>query len=1074
MRTARPRRPVRRGLVVAVALVLALLLSGHAAPTLAQGPPASSVVSMDDPVMRAARERNRQATEGRLRERQSPEARDRRLRSRTEHRDLPRDEAVSLARRKFPRWLAAERAAGHGLSKGRVIDEYVDANTAIIETATGEPAGVLYSTEPLLTHDDGEPIDLSLERTEDAFRPKQTRERLTLPTRADGAARFDSSGIEVAVVGSTGAEAVEESGRLFYPNVYGEGEGVDYVLTATHSGLEAFWQIRSAQDRESFRLRFDLPAGAALTESMATGVRQVTVVRDGQTIAVVQPATAVDASGEFVPVDASVEGNELVLTMRHQESDFEYPILLDPVIEGWSGSQWNDSGNFSCGRAAPGANNNRRLWWFNQSTNGGSTFIGQCSINATDYGSGVWTSVRGGQYYVAGSVGQWQWTPPALSYISELAISGVNHAAYATAAFGGVVGPPGWVVSAFQDNNWTGGYWEWSTARGNAVPRYDDDKVVVGMMSRFNGNYAYGTAGARGVSVILRDGWTPDPVSFTHISVRKPDGTAPGVQWRTGQAVPETVWFDPATDDLAVQAQATDLGLGLKMVALVRRGATPSNDQWIWGPTFECKGDAYSVCPGYWKNPSVETVQPQYEYLLPEGVSDVWLRADDINGLSGYGHPYGAAGKPQGTYGVTRLRVDRTAPVIDVPQEAMLNQTLYGSSYRFSITARDGTAGSTLAWHGSGVTRMRITVDGNEKPLILGDNVSKTSPEWTCDSNCARTVEFDLKTWEQGFGGQHEIKIEAWDALGHRSEKNLKPTYYPTSIRHGGVNGIVDTATEVSATRNEIQAQAVDLGDRIWWALMPADRTYVAADGDPTDPQQMCREAFTDSIEGYESFCLGLDEGVEFPVATASSGGGSDGTLRGKMTPEERDYCILHPTLCPRFLEDAYEAYMLAEALWSGRRKDSEETRTNSFQHAVWLALMVNSLEARPEEAWAVGVAHEQHRYDTNPIWNNTSLQIKRSQMDIINNHVGHKIALQVMREAGDNPLTDESACRRVFARIRDHALYFGGDVYPRDEYERRGHAPEYFYPVYRKMTTFNGGFEVRPFDIDECSRANN
>lgn len=57
---------------------------------------------------------------------------------------------------------------------------------------------------------------------------------------------------------------------------------------------------------------------------------------------------------------------------------------------------------------------------------------------------------------------------------------------------------------------------------------------------------------------------------------------------------------------------------------------------------------------------------------------------------------------------------------------------------------------------------------------------------------------------------------------------------------------------------------------------------------------------------------------------------------------------------------------------------------------------------------------------------------------------------------------------------MRDHDLYFGPDVYPRDEYERRGHAPEYYYPVYRKQKTFRTNADVLPYSIDECRRANN
>jgi hypothetical protein len=137
----------------------------------------------------------------------------------------------------------------------------------------------------------------------------------------------------------------------------------------------------------------------------------------------------------------------------------------------------------------------------------------------------------------------------------------------------------------------------------------------------------------------------------------------------------------------------------------------------------------------------------------------------------------------------------------------------------------------------------------------------------------------------------------------------------------------------------------------------------------------------------------------------------------------------------------------------------------NSFQHGVWLALMVNTYEDHQEWAWEFGVAHEGHAYDlpTNDI------DGQRSRMDIINNHVGHKLALVLLE---DDQLTDERLCRRTFARVRDRGLYIAPPVDPKQEYFARDLAPAYEVPVWRKIKTHGTREVVESLNIDDCSLA--
>jgi hypothetical protein len=82
---------------------------------------------------------------------------------------------------------------------------------------------------------------------------------------------------------------------------------------------------------------FDLPAGTQLraVEGAADGALEV--VRGGEVIATVTRPMAVGAQQRPVPVDHRVEGDDLVMDVKHRDGDFAMPIMLDPtVVYGWN------------------------------------------------------------------------------------------------------------------------------------------------------------------------------------------------------------------------------------------------------------------------------------------------------------------------------------------------------------------------------------------------------------------------------------------------------------------------------------------------------------------------------------------------------------------------------------------------------------------------------------------------------------------------------------------------------------------------------------------------------------------
>lgn len=466
-------------------------------------------------------------------------------------------------------------------------------------------------------------------------------------------------------------------------------------------------------------------------------------------------------------------------------------------------------------------------------------------------------------------------------YAAALAISGIHYAGWipsgqwqtSTNFYGGLWNPSGWARQAGMRSNYSNHYWEWSPSRGNAPPIRENAAVGIGMNVYYGGVQGGASGGASAMSVVLKDQYPPADIHFNGLfeTRDRTTGVASGLKGTTvSSPLRETAWFDPTKSDIWMKSRAWDQGLGVKYLEIVRQGRDTAGSALPWGQAdvVLTGGDIYSPadcdgkevyddkCVATYESPAAGAAVPtDAANQIPEGITELRLKARDLSGNVGWGHHLNPdPSLPPRTDGWVNLKVDKTDPVINVPAVSTIDgQTLYGSSYRITIDATDGST-STPKDQRSGVVGMTVTVDGVAQTLYGADGGGKTIPVWSCTNSCGRNVWFDLKTWEGSLGGEHTIRITAWDAVGRTAEKILKPTYYPTSIRHGGANGAVDTPAEVTAVRNEIQSQSVDVGDATWWALMQTDRVYVASVDDPADPQQMCREAFADSIEGTRSF----------------------------------------------------------------------------------------------------------------------------------------------------------------------------------------------------------------------------
>lgn len=602
-------RPVARA--VASGLAIVTLLAATPAAIASLGGPPAMFDATRDPVLRDAQAAARDAAAHRQAERESPEAIDRRRRSRTRFRGLDASGAARAAREHFRGLLAVRVGAPGSVLGGRKIRRHVSESLALLEDDTGRPDGVLYSSEPLATAS-GTPLDLRLRRRDGYFEPTAAAVGLRIPVVAGDAVQLPASGVGFVAVGAGRQPAVEQDGSLIFPNAYGDAADVDYVLKALPAGVEAFWQLRSPASPETFRLRYSVSGGdARLIQEGLDPARSIAIKREEMTIGRVLPAWAVDAAGQMVPVEMKAAGSEVVLTVRHRNADVEYPLLLDPqtVSEGWSADQWDPAGTGSCGYRP----NLAVGWSFENAPRGGAGFLANCYLNATDWGWGVWSSVQGGQWYNDGAFAQHNWRVPRDTYIDGLAIAGINHAQWSSRANHGVYDDacPCWVVNQTLAHDVIGHYAEWSHGRANAPAPRENTRVVIGLLMSGAGTRPYATAGARAVSVALSETHRPE------ITIREPRPSEGWTNSRYG----------------SVSYELHDRGLGLKgwaVEALDGRITSAIVDASCGGPRVPCPLYGNSDAMGGLGQPNGRL--PFDHEVVGEGTHAMRLYAVDVAG----------------------------------------------------------------------------------------------------------------------------------------------------------------------------------------------------------------------------------------------------------------------------------------------------------------------------------------------------------------------------------------------------------------------------------------------------------
>jgi hypothetical protein len=189
------------------------------------------------------------------------------------------------------------------------------------------------------------PVSLALNASGSDYEPANPLVPVVISKNVAEGASFQF-GLRVAPVQDEAPEPSEPVGdSIFYPGV---AKDTDFMLEPALNGVEASWQILSAEGSSENALSFTLPAGASLVLShRIKGAAEVLL--EGRRLYTIMPATATQANGESLPVSYSVSGNTLI-THVDLSGSVDFPAMVDPLItQEYGGSSgfwagWNQAG----------------------------------------------------------------------------------------------------------------------------------------------------------------------------------------------------------------------------------------------------------------------------------------------------------------------------------------------------------------------------------------------------------------------------------------------------------------------------------------------------------------------------------------------------------------------------------------------------------------------------------------------------------------------------------------------------------------------------------------------------------
>lgn len=233
----------------------------------------------------------------------------------------------STLQESFP-GLATIPHDGSPVDRGARVTGYLADNVAQVRGAHG--SALVVSSSPLRTIDAAgrsHPVDLGLVRSAGAIVLQNAPFELKLRDAASAGFELGPDPAHsvriVPVHADPAASAATVAGQLFAPDTQPQTDTLSRVTT---SGLETFQQLRGPAAPERFEYRVQLRPGQVLRATAEGAV----VEQAHKTLLAVSAPLALDAERRPVPIALGVDGDRLVLTVRHRDGGFAYPVLADP------------------------------------------------------------------------------------------------------------------------------------------------------------------------------------------------------------------------------------------------------------------------------------------------------------------------------------------------------------------------------------------------------------------------------------------------------------------------------------------------------------------------------------------------------------------------------------------------------------------------------------------------------------------------------------------------------------------------------------------------------------------------
>ncbi len=278
----------------------------------------------------------------------SPEAVAARESSRTRYQNEDQTQASQTLAETFPAVVDKQDGGPPPLEAGEASLGFKSANVEQITMGSGY-VGLVQSTAPMAVPTGGgqyAAVDLAPQQAGGGFEAQRPLVTVHIPKHLGEGAQIPQVGVSLTPVDASGSplsgsEGVTDGMGVLFANTQTD---TDTLLKPSLTGIDASTILRSIESPEALYYSVGMPQGARLVASSNGGAE---VVDEGAVIATVKSPMATDAAGTVVPVSTSVSGDTLVVSMKHDEGSYQYPILLDPELSGYW-QEWSNvvSGNW--------------------------------------------------------------------------------------------------------------------------------------------------------------------------------------------------------------------------------------------------------------------------------------------------------------------------------------------------------------------------------------------------------------------------------------------------------------------------------------------------------------------------------------------------------------------------------------------------------------------------------------------------------------------------------------------------------------------------------------------------------